>query len=281
MKNILVTGAVAAFLAACGGGGSSDSAKGGVTTAADSGSTGQCVDGATTQSAEIQGACSGHGGLATAEGVYFGSTSTGRTTTALVLDDGTYYVIYSSQNNPSIIAGAVTGTGTSLNGILSSSNAKDINLEELGLLPTSFRASYSYKQSLYGAINYPSLNQTVTFTGTYNSAYQLSPALSTIAGTYSGRVGHTRGAEPATVTVSSSGAISGQGTSGCAVTGSLTPRSKGNIYTTTVTFGGSPCVFPNTTLTGASYYDATAKRLYVIGMTSTRDNGMIFGGSKP
>lgn len=256
--------AVTATLTACGGGGSDSSTATTTATATTPTTT-------TTTTAAV----------VTAEGLYVGSTSTGRTATGLVLDDGTFYVIYSAQNNPLLIAGAVVGTGTSSNGSFSSTSAKDINLEGLGLLSGSLSASYTQQKSLNGSVSYPSLNQTVTFTGAYDSAFQTTPTLAAVAGTYTGRVGHPRGNEAASVMVSSTGAISGRGSSGCLVSGSLTPRSKGNVYTTSVTFGGSPCLLPNTTLTGASYFDAATKRLYAVGMTSVRDNGMIFAGAKP
>jgi hypothetical protein len=257
MQKFMMACAVASTLSACGGGGGGDS-------------SGAVTPPTTTTTATV----------VTAEGLYVGSSSSGRTTTGLVLDDGTYYVIYSVQNNSSVIAGAVVGTGTSSNGSFSSTSAKDINLEGLGLLSGSLSASYTQQKSLNGSISYPS-NQTVTFTGAYDSAFQTTPTLTAVAGTYTGRVGHPRGNEAASVTVSSSGAMSGRGSSGCVVNGSLTPRAKGNVYTTTVTFGGSPCLLPNTTLTGASYFDAATKRLYAVGMTSARDNGIIFAGAKP
>lgn len=290
--------AVTATLTACGGGGDSNGSAANTTSANEvttsgsttntganaatgTGSPGQCADGTTTQSAGLQGACSGHGGLATAEGLYIGIGSTGRAGTGIILDDGSYYFLYSAQNNPSIIAGAVVGSGTSSNGSFTSNNARDINLEGLGLLSGTVSGSYVYKRSFSGFASYPALNQTVTVTGSYSADYELIPTLAAVAGTYSGRVGHPRGAESATITVSSSGAISGRGSSGCVVTGSLTPRAKGNAYTTRITFGGAPCLLPGATLTGGSYFDRTTKRLYAVGMTSTRDNGMIFAGTKP
>lgn len=280
--------AVTATLTACGGGGennesatNSSAANTGSSVATGTGSPGQCADGTMTQSAGLQGACSGHGGLATAEGLYTGIGSTGRAGTGIIFDDGSYYFLYSAQNNPSIIAGAVVGFGTSSNGSFASTNARDINLEGLGLLSGTVSGSYAYKKSFSGFATYPALNQTVTVTGSYSAEYEVTPTLAAVAGTYSGRVGHPRGAESATITVTSSGAISGRGSSGCVVTGNLTPRVKGNAYTTRITFGGAPCLLPGATLTGASYFDRTTKRLYAVGLTSARDNGMIFAGSKP
>lgn len=214
------------------------------------------------------------------DGLFAGSTSTGRTVTGLVLDDGSYYVVYSAQNNPSVIAGVVQGSGTSMNGSFSSSNARDINLEGLGFLSASVSASYVVKQSFNGSVVYPSLNQTVTFTSTYDTKYELTPSLTIIAGSYTGRAGSPFGTESGSVTISATGAVAGIGSSGCTFSGSVTPRAKGNVYTVSTTFGGAPCRLPNTTLTGAAYFDATTKRLYAAELTAGRDTGFIFAGTK-
>ena len=214
------------------------------------------------------------------DGLYLGTTSTGRTTAGLLLDDGSFYVLYSATNNPAIIAGAVQGTGSPSNGSFSSTNAKDINLEGLGLLSTTLAASYTPKQSLSGTVTYPSLGQTVTFSGTYDPRYDVAPSLAIIAGNYSGQAGSTAGAENATLSVTSTGVISGIGTSGCTFSGVATPRSKGNVYNTSVTFGGAPCLLPNGMLTGVAYFDSSTMRLYVIAMTSGRDAGVIYAGTK-
>lgn len=207
-------------------------------------------------------------------------TSTGRTVTGLVLDDGSYYVLYTVANNPAIIAGAVQGTGTALNGSFSSSNGRDINLEGLGVLSATISASYSSSTSLNGSIAYPSLNQTLSFTSTYDKRYEIVPSLATIAGTYSGMAGSPAGGESGTVTISSSGAVAGRGASGCAFSGTAVPRSKGNAYNLTMTFAGAPCLFPNRTLTGGAYFDAATKRLFGVGLTADRSTGFIFTGSK-
>lgn len=215
------------------------------------------------------------------EGLYSGMTNTGRTITGLVLDDGAYYVLYSAINNPSIIAGAVQGTGTALNGSFSSSNGRDINLEGLGAPAATLSSSYVLSTSLNGSLAYPSLNQTTTFTSTYDKNYELTPSLAAIVGTYSGAAGSPAGSESATLTVSASGAVTGRGTSGCVFSGTVTPRPKGNVYNATITFGGSPCLFANTAVTGGAYFDAPSKRLYAVGMKAARDTGFIFSGGKP
>lgn len=213
-------------------------------------------------------------------GLFTGMTSTGRTTSGLVLSDGSYYVIYSAQNNPAVIAGAVVGNGTALNGTFSSNNAKDINLEGLGLLSASVSASYIAKNSFNSTVNYPSLNQTITASGTYDAHYELMPSLAIISGSYAGRAGSPSGTESASLTISTAGFVAGIGSSGCTFSGTVAPRSDGNVYTASIKFGGSPCLRPNATIAGAAYFDAATRRLYAVGLTAARDDGVIYAGMK-
>lgn len=258
----IATCMLAIFVSSCGGGSSS----------------GNCTTIDPSRSSNLP-SCAGAQSNAP-DGLYVGTTSTGRIATGLILDDGSFYVLYSTRDNPSIIAGAIQGTGTALNGSFSSTSARDINLEGLGMLSTTLAASYTVKQSLSGTVTYPSLTQTVTFTSTYDAQYEAAPALSIIAGNYSGRAGSNIGTENATLTVMSTGVISGIGSSGCRFSGSATPRAKGNVYDTSITFDSAPCLLPGSTLTGVAYFEASTNRIYAIGMTSGRDAGFIYAGSR-
>jgi hypothetical protein len=231
--------------------------------------------------------CGGGGGGAgptpatntTAQGLWSGKTSTNRTVTGLVLSDGTYYVLYSSIGNAAIIGGVVHGTGTSTAGTFSSTDAKDFNIEGAGVVPATFSATVAAKQSLNGSINY-SNGATSSFTSTYDPSFETTPLLATVAGTFTGQVASSAGVQAATITVSTTGAISG-GASGCATTGTATPRTDGNAYNVSLTFGASPCLFANQTLTGIAYFDASTKRLYAATPNAARTDGVLFAGSKP
>ena len=211
-----------------------------------------------------------------------GTTNTNRTITGLVLDDGTYYVLYSDVGNPVIIAGVVQGTGTSSNGSFSSTDAKDFNLESLSVQSATVMASYVRKQSLNGTVNSASQSiPPVTFTSTYNNAYEIIPTLSSIAGTYVGVSASSGGGRTSTLTVSSSGVVSGSVLGGCTFNGSVAPRAKGNVYNASVTFGGAPCILANQTVNGIAYLDLPNKRLYAAALLADRSNGAIFVGIKP
>ncbi|HUW37490.1 MAG TPA: hypothetical protein VMV91_09160 [Rhodocyclaceae bacterium] len=217
----------------------------------------------------------------TAEGLWSGTTSTSRTIKGIVLDNGTYWVLYSPANNSALIAGVIEGTGTSLNGSFSSSDAKDFNLEGLGINNATVSASYTAKQTLNGSVTYPSLNQSSTFTSTYDTDYDQTPSLAILAGTYSGSAAVIGGSESATITVSAAGAVSGAGASGCQFTGTASPHAHGNVYDLSVTFGGGVCANGTSTVTGIGYFNSTKKTLFGAALNSTRSNGFIFVGTKP
>lgn len=215
---------------------------------------------------------------ASAQGLWNGATSTNRTVAGLVLSDGTYYVFYSSVGNPTLIAGVIQGSGTSSVGTFSSSNARDFNLEGSGVLPATIASNFAAKQSFGGTIGYSATVNT-TFTSTYDAAYEIVPSLAIVAGSFTGQVASSAGTQSSSLTVSANGAVSGA-SSGCATTGTVSPRSDGNAYDVSLTFGPSPCLFASQTLTGIAYFNATTKRLYAFMPNAARSDGLIFAGNK-
>jgi hypothetical protein len=221
----------------------------------------------------------------TAEGLWVGTTDSNRTVTGLVLDDGTYYVLYSQVGNPTIVGGVVQGSGTSNNGSFTSTDARDFNMEGMGVLDATVSASYTVRQSLGGTVMYGSGDAT-TFVTTYDSQYDLTPSLAALAGAYGGQVALSQGVEYADVTISESGTVTGVGMSGCTLTGSVSPRSSGNVFNISITFGPAPCYFAGQTFTGHAYYDSDVaeqrlyQRLYAAAPNATRTDGVMFIGEK-
>ena len=167
--------------------------------------------------------------VTTAEGLWTGTTNNGRSATGIVLDNGSFWVLYSVQGNSTALAGAVQGTSSMAAGMFSSTDAKDANLEGLGILTARVAGSYVARQSFNGTVTYPTLGQSVTFTTTFNPAYDVTPSLATIAGAYTGTAAVVQGVEAATVTIASSGLLNGVGATGCRFGGTATPRAKGKI----------------------------------------------------
>ena len=216
-----------------------------------------------------------------AEGVYSGSTNTNRTITNVVLDDGTYYFFYSVPANPALLAGVVQGNGTSNNGSFTSANAKDFNTEGPSVLSATIAASYAERQSLNGSITYPGPSVT-SFTSPYDTAYDTTPTLASLAGTYTGQAGSSaQGVQSATVTVTATGAFTAVEADGCTFSGTASPRSRGNIFDQSVTFGGAPCEFPGITLVGIAFLDVPNRRLYGAAPAGNRTNAVLFAGTRP
>jgi len=216
-----------------------------------------------------------------AEGLWNGTTNSGRSVAGLVLNDGTYWFLYTLIGNPSVVAGVVQGNSSSQNGLITSSNTKDFNLEGLGILNASINGSYVMKQSLNGTIVIANNGGQSTFTTTYDTDYDIVPNAAILAGTYTGSTATNGGVETVTVTVSAAGSISGSSLGGCAFTGSSAPRTSGNAYDVSVTFAGGVCSNGTNTVNGVAFFDAATKKLYSAALNSTRTNGFVFIGTKP
>lgn len=106
--------------------------------------------------------CGGGGGDASAtpspqaspQGLWSGSTSSGRTMTGLVFSDGSFYVLYSAVGNASLIGGVVQGNGAASGTNFTSSNARDFNVEGLGVIPAIVSAAFTPRQSFNGSVTY-------------------------------------------------------------------------------------------------------------------------------
>jgi hypothetical protein len=90
--------------------------------------------------------------------------------------------------------------------------------------------------------------------------------------------GTTAGGQSGTLAVNTSGSFTGS-IAGCAMTGQLTPRPSGkNVFNATVTFGGAPCLYPNTTVNGnaVNYAIIGGSQLILVGTSTAGDAGTAF-----
>jgi hypothetical protein len=232
-------------------------------------------------------ACGGGGGggavaVTSAQGLWNGSTSTSRSVTGIVLDDGTYWLLYSVPNVSALIAGFVQGTGTSLNGSFTSSDAIDFNVSGPGVSKATVSASFITRQSFNGSVSYPSANAPLTFTSSYNPAYDQTPNLAAVAGNYLGVASVANSNEAVTLIISAQGVVAGTGArTGCQYGGLLAPRTKGNLYDVALVIGGGGCASGTNAMTGIGYFDAGSKRLNLAALNQSRTFGMSFTGIKP
>ena len=248
---------------------------------------------ATCASLWLVSACGGGGGdgpasrpPSAAQGLWTGSTTSGRTLTGLVFGDGDYYIFYSPVNIPAGVAGAIQGSSGTGAGVWSSTNGVDFNIETEtpSALSATMSASFVAKKSFEGTITDSSGART-TFTAVYDATYESVPTVAALAGSYAGKVGLSTGVKTATITVATGGGITGvvaiDNASTCTFSGTATPRTDGNAYDVALLFGDAPCPTPNLRVAGVAYFNAAAKKLHVAAPNAARTDGVLFLGIKP
>jgi hypothetical protein len=206
------------------------------------------------------------GPLATAEGLWLGNTSDGAYVIGFVLDDATFYFIYSSQTD----AGIITGSASEANGQFSSTDAVDVDLLH-GIKPATISGSFVPQGALTGSL---AAFGNLTFALLYDQVYEQPASLATAAGNYAGGVGTLKGNGNATVVLGANGTLAGTAL-GCSISGTLTPRGNVNIFDLTVTYQGGACVIGTDTVTGVAYYDAATATLFGVGSNAGRTNGFL------
>lgn len=110
----------------------------------------------------------------------------------------------------------------------------------------TFSGTYAPKASISGTI----AGGGGAFTGSYDSTYDTPASLGAIQGTWNGQSVSRAGVDSGSVTIGADGNFVGQ-VATCSYSGSAKPRSSGrNVFTMTVTFAGSGCLFNSATLSG-------------------------------
>ena len=185
---------------------------------------------------------------------------------------------YSDALNPNKIAGVIHGTGASNNGSFISTNAKDFGIG-VAALDATISGDSAARQFFNGTITHSGAGP-VTFTSSYNTAYDTAPTVASLAGVYTGQAGSSGGVQPATVTALADGTFTGVEQSGCRFTGKVTARVRGNVFDQSVTSGGAPCFFTGSTFQGIVYFDIPTHRLLVVAPNNARTDAAIFFGTK-
>jgi hypothetical protein len=201
-------------------------------------------------------------------GLWTGSTDTNRNVTAVTLSDGTYYLMYDGVGTPGTPGGLVAGSDGALSSTFTftSTDALDHDVETgtmavpVPAIPATVRADAMPRTSFNGTM--ARTNGTgFNFSTSYDADFNSTPTLLAVQGTYTGTVGFSLGPRAGSVfVVDANGGITST-INFCSITGRLTPRTDGNIYDLSITFGGGYCAFPNQTLTGIAYYRALTREL--------------------
>lgn len=197
-------------------------------------------------------------GPATAEGLWRGTTSSGRQAWVLVLGDARYYVVHGDLD-PVVGIGVVTGTLAYAGNAFAS--------------PTPYYADLSSVvpgsgSSVQGTMAADSITLNVgsaTLTAAYDDAYDQPASVASLAGTYTGVSGHQQnrlGPPGSTLTtIDSEGNLVIVGAN-CTTNGRLAPRATGNVFEVALKGAGS-CAYLSA-LPAIVTYDAATRRLAVL-----------------
>ena len=222
------------------------------------------------------GVLSACGGGDPMEGLWLGTLGSSRDVNAIVLDDGTYYMLYSRPGNPAAIGGLVQGKADFSAGRFSSPDARDFNWEGAGTRAASVSARIKVgpQPGVTGTVN-----GTTPFSIRPADLFDRDARLSAIVGAHTGNVVFALGVRPATFTVTPTGQVS-TSINGCAITGQVAPRAFSSAYDLTMTFGGYPCVFPGAQFSGVAYYREDQRQLQAAVVHPSRTQAIAFSGTK-
>lgn len=252
--------AAAVVLAGCGGGGGNPGVC--------SGSAEVCEGVSPTPTTPVAG---------TPEGLYKGTTGTGRTAYAVVLPAGEFWILYSQAGNATLLAGAEQGSYTASAGSITSTDVTDISTESSTIARAgTLSGSYVPASNIAGTVVFGST--VATFAANYDSTSRTAATLAEAAGAYTGRAGVRGASEAATLTITTAGVINGSTASGCNVTGTLLPSTGVRSYGVTLSVSGGFCGVEAQSMRGIAVLDGT--RIYSAALNGLKDEGFIFAGGR-
>lgn len=256
MKKVLGVSVLAFALTACGGGGGDGHSS----------SSNNDVDTPPVDNAEIKG-------------IYIGKTNQEQNVIGLVDQNKKFWFLYTPPYSNGV-TGFMTGDLTVSGDTVKANSGKDFYFGGGAVYNTSISGTFEAKKSLKGTITYTPSNQ-VTFDTLYDADLNNTTSnLATIAGSYIGQSAIVEGIEGANLTISNTGAISGKGQSGCSYSGNITAEEDAPYFNVELAFGYSPCYLAGQSVTGVVYYDSSNQTLYAVAENSSRQNAVLYLGTK-
>ena len=224
-------------------------------------------------------ACGGGGDAPLTFTGWSGTAGGNRDLTAVVLPNGTYYLLYAAAGDPATVGGVVQGTATLDKGSFSSADALDFSAEGAGIRASGVAASYDPAGSFQGTVTPTAGGTALDFQATQPRTNWVPAGLPALVGSYGGTAGFALGVRQAVFTVTASGAVSSS-INGCAITGTAAPRSDGDAYDLTLTFGPSPCALPGLAFAGIAFLRPDNGRLYAAARNTATRQSVIFNGAR-
>lgn len=215
-----------------------------------------------------------------AAGMYAGAFNPNSQLNTLVLDDDSYYGFYSFDATVPIAAtGMLYGSGKSNSGTFTSSSLFDYNPNGTHFtLSAAYRAQASFNGNLVtsGGNSLP-FTSNVIDPAIYD--YNKPAALADVAGSWNMR--QTATAAQA-ITILADGSFTGSST-GCAISGQLTPRGNKNVFNALVNYGPGTCPLSGSSIGGVAFtYVLNAgvtRQLYIAGTNASHSVGALMIGS--
>jgi hypothetical protein len=203
------------------------------------------------------------GAATTAKGIWVGTTSLNQTVRVIILDDGTYYILYTNPASTTD-AGVVQGSSVAADGNFSSQNGVNFPIA-LGdetadtSSPASVSGTYTARGSLQLTLG--GVGGTRTLSAAYVPGSDVAPSVAAVAGAYVGRMSHVSGSRPTTFTFDALGRFEGYNDE-CSFAGTIAPRASLAVFDWTISVTSTKgCTFRGP-ITGVFYYDETSRQVH-------------------
>jgi len=215
-----------------------------------------------------------------AAGFYEGVNASNRHVSVIVIETGRYYVLYGPTAIPGStqIEGVLVGDGTAGGSTFSATTLQNLNFTNQTNVAGAMTATFLLRSYFDANLAYVG-GATDAFNADYSFRYEDAPSLSLVAGNYSDKLASIVGVPNATMTISSSGAVSIAATGGCTAGGTILLHPFGNVYDLNLTFGAG-CPAAGLTLSGHAKYDTTTSSLTAITTTPSITNTVLVVGTK-
>lgn len=209
-----------------------------------------------------------------AQGLWRGTTASGRAVTGLVFADGRYYFLYAAAGSPGTVAGLVQGTGGGFDGAFASSDGLDFNLEGQGIVSAVVSATVNAGVTLDATLGSLSVN------ASYDPAFDTAATSVRVAGTFTGSVAAADEALSVTLHIADDGVLGGDG-HGCTIGGSVLPHAATGAYDLSMDFSGTGCPLAGRSYQGVAILDDAAREFRAAAPTADRSDALLVLASRP